>query len=117
MHRYEQIAADLRNAIARGDYPEGATLPSENDIIRGYRVARNTAREALKLICREGLAVAVKGRGTIVTRAEASPGREQIEASLLARHPWLASYEAETDPVRKFLICVTGAAEEYQRGL
>ncbi len=65
-HRYEEIAADLRGAIERGDFPEGSRLPSENDIIRDYGVARNTARDALAVIRHEGLAVARQGSGTIV---------------------------------------------------
>ncbi|MFK4084157.1 GntR family transcriptional regulator [Kribbella sp. NPDC020789] len=66
-HRYEEIAADLRSAIERGDFPEGSRLPSENDIIRDYDVARNTARDALGVIRHEGLAVAKQGSGTVVT--------------------------------------------------
>ncbi|MDX6261093.1 MAG: hypothetical protein QOH84_2781 [Kribbellaceae bacterium] len=66
-HRYEEIASELRGAIERGDFPEGSRLPSENDIIRDYDVARNTARDALAVLRHEGLAAARQGSGTIVS--------------------------------------------------
>jgi GntR family transcriptional regulator len=66
-YRYEEIAADLRAAIESGYFPEGSCLPSENQLIHRYAVARNTAREALAMIQHEGLAVAKRGSGTVVT--------------------------------------------------
>lgn len=65
-HRYQEIASELHAAIERGDFPEGSRLPSENDLMRDYNVARNTARDALAVLKREGLAVARQGSGTIV---------------------------------------------------
>jgi GntR family transcriptional regulator len=67
-HRYQEIASELRTAIERGDHPDGSRLPSENDIVRDYNVARNTARDALAVLKREGLAVARQGSGTTVNR-------------------------------------------------
>jgi GntR family transcriptional regulator len=65
-HRYEEIAADLRDAILRGTYNEGAQLPGENAIMKTYGVARATARDALAVLRHEGLAIARPGAGVFV---------------------------------------------------
>lgn len=65
-HRYEEIANDLRAAIQRGDYREGDRLPGENAIMKGYDVARMTARDALAVLRHEGLAYARPGAGVFV---------------------------------------------------
>lgn len=65
-HRYEEIAAELRDAISRGAYAEGDQLPGENAIMRTYGVARATARDALAVLRHEGLAVARPGAGVFV---------------------------------------------------
>jgi DNA-binding GntR family transcriptional regulator len=65
-HRYEEIAADLREAILRGTYEEGAQLPGENSIMKAYDVARATARDALALLRHEGLTIARPGAGVFV---------------------------------------------------
>ncbi len=64
--KYRAIATALREAIERGDYPPGSRLPGENDIMRGYQVARMTARQALAVLISEGRAVARKGAGVYV---------------------------------------------------
>jgi GntR family transcriptional regulator len=64
--KYRAIAGDLRAAIQRGQYPAGARLPGENDLMREYQVARMTARQALALLINEGLAWARKGSGVYV---------------------------------------------------
>jgi DNA-binding GntR family transcriptional regulator len=65
-HRYEEIAAELRDAIMRGAYKEGDQLPGENAIMRQHAVARATARDALAVLRHEGLATARPGAGVFV---------------------------------------------------
>jgi GntR family transcriptional regulator len=64
--KYRAIAAVLREAIRRGDYPPGSRLPGENDIMRDHGVARMTARQALAMLISEGRAEARKGSGVYV---------------------------------------------------
>ena len=64
--KYQAIARDLRAAIHRGEYAPGMRLPGENDLMRGYDVARMTARQALAVLINEGLAVPRKGAGVYV---------------------------------------------------
>jgi DNA-binding GntR family transcriptional regulator len=65
---YVRIAADLRDKIMDGTYAPGALLPSRNEIIVLYEVSAITARDALALICQQGYARAIRGRGHVVTR-------------------------------------------------
>ncbi|MFD0595445.1 GntR family transcriptional regulator [Catellatospora coxensis] len=62
-----EIANDLRDAIARGEYQVGDRLPGENAIMQQYAVARMTARDALAVLRHEGIAVARQGAGVFVT--------------------------------------------------
>jgi GntR family transcriptional regulator len=64
---YQQIAAILRDAIERGDYPPGRPVPSESRLMQEYGVARLTARKAVRVLAGEGLVEVVPGRGAYVT--------------------------------------------------
>jgi GntR family transcriptional regulator len=66
--QYARIAADLRDRINDGTYAPGGLLPSRNEITQMYGVSAITARDALSVICNQGLAKAVRGRGHIVRR-------------------------------------------------
>ncbi len=62
----EKIAADLRDAIERGEYQAGDQLPGENALIRDYGAARLTVRSALAMLQAEGLTTARRGVGVFV---------------------------------------------------
>jgi GntR family transcriptional regulator len=65
--RYQQIAAELRLAVDRGDYPVGSALPSEGDLVNRYGVARGTVRQAIALLEQEGVVATRQGaRRTVV---------------------------------------------------
>ena len=60
------IAENLRNKIETGELAPGARLPSERELAAQYGTARNTAREAVRLLSDEGLVLAEHGRGSFV---------------------------------------------------
>lgn len=62
------IADELRTRIDSGELPPGTQLPTERALADSYGAARNTAREALRLLAESGLVVAEHGRGTFVRR-------------------------------------------------
>lgn len=64
-----RIADDLRRAIESGELAPGQKLPSERELARRYRAARNTAREAIRLLAEDGLVVPEHGRGVFVRKA------------------------------------------------
>jgi GntR family transcriptional regulator len=65
---YRQIAEDLRARIESGAIAQGAKLPTESDLRVGYGAARNTVRDAVKLLASRGLVETRPGLGTFVTR-------------------------------------------------
>ena len=60
------MADDLRNKIESGELVPGAKLPSERELAEQYGTARNTAREAVRLLAEAGLVIAEHGRGSFV---------------------------------------------------
>jgi DNA-binding GntR family transcriptional regulator len=63
---YRQVAGFLRARIERGEYAPGQRLPSINDLVQTYGVARLTANKALRLLVTEGLAEISPGMGAYV---------------------------------------------------
>ncbi|MFY1705831.1 winged helix-turn-helix domain-containing protein [Micromonospora sp. WMMA1923] len=63
---YRDLAALLREAIQRGDYPEGSTLPKQDEIATEHGVNINTVRQAVRVLEAEGLVTPVRRRGTVV---------------------------------------------------
>jgi GntR family transcriptional regulator len=64
---YGELAAQLRQAIARGDYAGGRRLPTEAELSDLHGVSRQTVRRALQELVGEGLVFRVRGRGTFTT--------------------------------------------------
>ena len=61
---YRQLASDLRDAIAAGQYPEGQRLPTEADLVASTGLSRQTVRRAFQELATEGVIYRVPGRGT-----------------------------------------------------
>ncbi|MFG1810048.1 GntR family transcriptional regulator [Streptomyces sp. NPDC049040] len=61
-----RIAQALRSAIEHGELAAGDKLPSERALAEEYGAARNTAREAIRLLSEQGLVTAHHGRGVFV---------------------------------------------------
>jgi GntR family transcriptional regulator len=64
-----RIADELRRSIGSGELAPGAQLPSERQLAATYGTARNTAREAIRLLADSGLVIAEQGRGAFVRRS------------------------------------------------
>lgn len=64
--RYMQVAADLREAIRRGDFGPDTQLPTESALCAKYGVSRFTVREALRRLQGEKLIRRRRGSGTKV---------------------------------------------------
>jgi DNA-binding FadR family transcriptional regulator len=75
---YEQVAEQLEEAILRGDYPAGAQLPSERDLMREFGVGRPAVREALFHLAKMGLIEVRSGERALVTRPTAKVVFESI---------------------------------------
>lgn len=53
--RHQQIAEELRRAIAEGIHPVGSELPSESELALAHGVSRGTLRQAFGTLQSEGL--------------------------------------------------------------
>lgn len=89
MARYREIAQDLRDRLAAGEFHPGDRLPSIADLQEHYDVAGlNTIRQAQQLLVEEGLIETRQGSGAFVLRTvpEASPVAAASAATQLDEH-------------------------------
>lgn len=83
--RYQQIAAELRLAVDRGEYPVGSALPSEGELVTRYGVARGTVRQAIALLEQEGVVATRQGaRRTVVGSIPTQSFSEMLSFSMWA---------------------------------
>lgn len=94
---YRRIAEELRARVTSGELRDGDQLPGENALMERHGVARATARQALRVLIDEGLAVARRGSGVYVRQFR--PLRRH-GSKRLAREGWgsgTAIWDADTD--------------------
>jgi GntR family transcriptional regulator len=72
---YVQLADIIRDRITAGKYAPGQILPSEQQLIQEFAVARVTVRQALKELRGDGLVVTQPRRGTFV--------REEVDRDVI----------------------------------
>jgi GntR family transcriptional regulator len=63
---YQQVAKDIRAAIAAGEYPASAKLPSENELAQRYGVSRGTIRQAFAALRADGVIASRRGARRVV---------------------------------------------------
>jgi DNA-binding FadR family transcriptional regulator len=69
----ELIAAQIRNAIVRGEIADGDSLPAEAQLIATFAVSRPTVREAIRILESEHLISVSRGaRGGALVRSPVS---------------------------------------------
>ncbi|NUZ04723.1 GntR family transcriptional regulator [Piscinibacter koreensis] len=79
---YVQLAELFRQRIAKGVWKEGDRLPSLDQLVGEFHVARVTVRQAIERLARDGLVSPQRGRGTFVTGAPRSDRWLRVETSL-----------------------------------
>lgn len=88
---YKLVAEDIRSRINSGELRPGCAVPSETDIMGEHKVARITARLAIKHLREEGLIYTVQGVGSFVGPEDAPRVTrkqllyQEIAASLIER--------------------------------
>lgn len=63
---FRQIADQLREAIDKGRFKEGAKLPSESELVEHFGVSRMTVRNSFSILQSEGLVSSEHGKGVFV---------------------------------------------------
>jgi DNA-binding transcriptional regulator YhcF (GntR family) len=96
----QQIAATLRAEIKTGKFAPGERLPSQNDLVERFNVARETIKAALRRLQDERLVVSRQGSGTFVRANTERPVglRPHIERAFEAAHVSIdfAGFSGET---------------------
>ena len=62
--KYIQMANSLRTAISEGEYTSTGRLPTEQKLMQQFGVSRQTVRNALEILAKEGLIQRRQGSGT-----------------------------------------------------
>ncbi|MGC4105888.1 MAG: GntR family transcriptional regulator [Thermomicrobiales bacterium] len=64
---YHQVAMNIEQRIAAGDWQIGERLPSERDLAETYGTSRMTMRQALAVLERDGIVIRRRPGGTFVS--------------------------------------------------
>ncbi|MBM9506508.1 GntR family transcriptional regulator [Actinacidiphila acididurans] len=88
---YRKVAADLREAIAAGEYGSGGRLPAESALAERYGVSRGTIRQALGALRADGLVTSRRGTRRVVL----GTARVQSFAELVSFTSWARSLGEE----------------------
>ncbi|HSL06547.1 MAG TPA: GntR family transcriptional regulator [Pseudonocardiaceae bacterium] len=98
-----RIADAVRALINDGELAPGDKLPSERELARRFGTARNTAREAIRLLSEEGLVTAQHGRGVFVREKQSLLRRDTERYSRRIYHEtgltpfrWEMAYQGKT---------------------
>lgn len=88
---YRTVAADLREAIAAGEYGSGGRLPAEAALAERYGVSRGTVRQALAVLRTDGLVTSRRGTRRVVL----GTARVQSFSELVSFTHWARSLGEE----------------------
>jgi len=93
MRLYEEVAAQIKQAIFTGQLEPGERIPSERDLCKIFNVGRPTVREALRTLSLMGLIEVNTGiKGSIVKECNINEYIETIRGQLL----WLVKLDKRT---------------------
>lgn len=62
----DQVIEQLRDTVARGEWPVGLRIPNETVLVASLGVGRNTVREAVRALAHAGILEVRQGDGTYV---------------------------------------------------
>ncbi|AIE84520.1 GntR family transcriptional regulator [Fimbriimonas ginsengisoli] len=74
LFQYQEIAQELKEQILRGEFGVEGRLPSERALGIRFEVQRNTIRQALELLEKEGQILTQEKRGSFVRVPPSAPG-------------------------------------------
>lgn len=81
---YLDVYNSLYSDIVQGIYPPNEHLPGETALSEKYGVSRNTLRQALAILCEDGMIIKSQGKGTIVAPKSHKAAEKQATTPLLS---------------------------------
>lgn len=117
---FEDITAQLRDAIAAGHLRPGDRLPGERDLAEQFVVSRTVVREAMRMLESAGLLELRKGRngGAVVREGSSGCVTQSIQDMvLLGSLPLSDLTEARIDITNSVIahFCERATEEDYER--
>jgi DNA-binding FadR family transcriptional regulator len=109
---YRQIAEQIRDLLASGQYPLGSRLPPERDMAAQLKVSRTSVREAIIALELAGLVEVRIGSGIYVSRVP-SAGQSLFEAGDVGPGPFellKARRVVESEVAAEAAECIEDAA-------
>lgn len=64
---YLQLREIIRSQIENGEYSPGSMILSENGLAKKYNINRQTVRNAISSLVKEGILIRIQGKGAFVT--------------------------------------------------
>src|SRR6476660_1785724 len=104
---YRQIADQLAQLIAKGEFPPGSRLPAERELAVSLGVSRTSVREAIISLEMSGLVDVRVGTGIFVTTPPEGANRESV-ARMATNIDNFAAREAEDRDFHLRLAKATG---------
>ncbi len=84
--RYQTVKQHILDRIGSGDWPPGARIPSENELVAELGISRMTVNRAVRELAQEGRVVRLGGVGSFVAEPQSAP--ETIAIPPIAQ--WIA---------------------------
>jgi DNA-binding GntR family transcriptional regulator len=80
--RWEQVADVIHERIAAGVYRPGSRVPSENDLMQEFGIARMTAHKVMRALREEGTIYTVRGLGSFVSQpSDTKPPEDEASST------------------------------------
>ena len=64
MSKYQEVVEDIIRKIEKNEYTD--KLPTEDQLIEQYQVSRNTIRNAIRTLKKQGTLFSIQGSGVFV---------------------------------------------------
>lgn len=113
MAQWKDIAATLRDELARSGLPAGTRVPTERELAGRFGVARNTVRRALSTLVEDGTITRQVGSGSYL---EPTKPRDDLLARIIGVSPRdLMEVRLLLEPRAAALAAMHGNSEELAR--
>ncbi|WP_327253671.1 GntR family transcriptional regulator [Streptomyces sp. NBC_01244] len=106
---YQQVADQLRGRIAAGEFTASGKLPSLAELQKTYGVTVTVARDAIRQLRTDGLAVSHQGKGAFLTVDSAKAARLADPAGAITElREEVADLRGEVAELRERLSALEG---------